>query len=280
MAVERRIMNRPAEKPPVAGAENIAVKPKTVEERVKEIENYAYGIDPIIRTTIAEINGLKSAIASLNEEITKIAGIQSRANTFIEGKFADINETFEAVVTIVKRIDDDYQTLFANEEFEGGEGGEEPEPEVTDDAGEYLSTEPIGEYEEGEEEPLDEDEPEPEPEPEPAPVRQMRPATRPTTKTVVKPDLRQHQRVEPRPAPEPRQMPAQVSKPPQKPVAKPAVKAAAPTQVIYQKKATTRIPLKPETEPRPSPKEMEAVEENITEEKPKGFFGNIFKKKK
>lgn len=276
--VERRIMNRPGEKvggnPAPAGAENITVKPKTVEERLADVEEYARGIDPVIRSIINEIGEIKKTNGIMSEEITKIAGIQSRSNLFIDGKFEEINTTFNAIIAIVKKIDDDYQSLFVSEgEEEPEETPEEPgeEPSGVDDLyenidetgaepeSEYLSTEPMQEY-------VEDPEPEYEPEPDPEPV----------VKPVKSPVNKQPQKQ------------AQVAKPVEKPVPKAPVKSApavmpkpiAPTVRIQQKKVASKAePLAPETQPRapPTKADEEPAEEN---KEGKGFFGNIFKKKK
>jgi len=280
---ERRIMNRPGEKvgapapaaAPAAGAENISVKPKTMEERVQIIEEYAYGIDPVIRAILAEIGEIKNNIAILNEEITKIAGVQARSNSYIDGKFTEINNTFNALATVVKKVDDDYQTLFSEEEGvdpddELLEPEAEPEPEPEYEAEEapeeFMSTEPFEEYEE----------PEPEPEPEPVVKQLPKPAPRP----VVKP--------EPKPVTRPtvqavKQIDQSAIKQAPKPVSKPAPasmpKPPAPVVRVQQKKVASKAsPLPPETEPRAPPTKSE--ESNAGTEEPKGFFGSIFKKKK
>jgi hypothetical protein len=113
--MERRVINKPTQKTPVAGAENITIKPKGIEERLRGTEGYLQQIDPILRTAIDDINGLKAMLATLNEEMTKIAGVQARSNNYIEAKFAEINTTFGAIVGVIKKIDDDYQALFADE---------------------------------------------------------------------------------------------------------------------------------------------------------------------
>jgi hypothetical protein len=113
--MERRVINKPSQKTPVVGAENITVKPKGQEERLRDVEGYLQQTDPILRATVNDINGLKAILATLNEEMTKIAGVQARSNSYIEAKFAEINATFGAIVGVIKKIDDDYQALFADE---------------------------------------------------------------------------------------------------------------------------------------------------------------------
>jgi|WetSurMetagenome_2_1015567.scaffolds.fasta_scaffold05947_4 hypothetical protein len=139
MSSERRIINKHTQKAPIAGAENIMVKPKGMEERMREVEAYLQQIDPILRTAVTDINGIKGMVTSLNEELTKMAGVQARTNNYLDGKLAEINATFGAIVTVVKKIDDDYQALFSEEGEEqvvddGVPGPDQP----ADDSGEYT----------------------------------------------------------------------------------------------------------------------------------------------
>lgn len=278
--VERRIMNRPGEKvggnPAPAGAENITVKPKTVEERLADVEEYARGIDPVIRSIIAEIGEIKKNNAIMSEEITKIAGIQSRSNLFIDGKFEEINTTFNAIIAIVKKIDDDYQSLFVAEGEEGTEEtAEEPSDvedlyEEVDETGaepdsEYLSTEPMEEYVE--------DEPEPEYEPEPEPV--VKQVKKPIANPVSTPVHKQT----------PTTKPVEKSTPKAPVKSSPATmpKPIAPTVRVQRKMASKAEPLAPETQPRAPPVKTTEDDKETPEEEGKegkGFFGNIFKKKK
>lgn len=140
MADMRRVINKPGQKTPVAGAENIMIKPKGTEERLKDIEGYLQQADPILRAAVKDITDIKNLIATLNEDITKVAGIQARSNNYIEGKLAEINATFGAIVSVVKKIDDDYQALFTDE---GGEQQEQPqeEGELEQPPGEYTDDE-------------------------------------------------------------------------------------------------------------------------------------------
>lgn len=134
---DRRIINKPAHKPTVEGAENIMIKPKGMEERMKDVEAYLQQTDPILRTVVSDINLVKGTITSLNDEITKIAGVQSRTNSYLDGKLAEINATFGAIVSVVKKIDDDYQALFTED---SGEQGQEQMEEPIDEQpaeGEY-----------------------------------------------------------------------------------------------------------------------------------------------
>jgi len=155
---DRRIINKPAQKTPVAGAENIMVKPKGMEERMKDVEAYLQQTDPILRTIVTDIAAIKNMVTSLNEEITKIAGVQSRTNSYLDGKLAEINATFGAIVSVVKKIDDDYHALFAEEGEEGQEQMEQGQEQMEEPQEEQPAE---GEYSdedlfEGEDEPVEE----------------------------------------------------------------------------------------------------------------------------
>jgi len=146
MTDNRRVINKPGQKTPVAGAENITIKPKGMEERLKDVEVYLQQADPILRTVVKDIADIKNLIASLNEDITKVAGIQARSNNYIEGKLAEINATFGAIVSVVKKIDDDYHALFTEEGEEQeeqpqeGDESEQPPEEYRDE--DLFDTEP------------------------------------------------------------------------------------------------------------------------------------------
>lgn len=93
--------------------ENITVKVPTIEERIAGIEAYIGSADPYIRS-IVEIQEIKKQLALFNDEITRIAGVQSRANSYLDGKLAQIDQTLEAIVTIVKKHDEDYKELMSD----------------------------------------------------------------------------------------------------------------------------------------------------------------------
>jgi hypothetical protein len=160
MADARRVINKPGQKPSVPGSENIIIKPKGVEERLKDVEGYLQQADPILRTAVKEIADIKNLISTLNEDITKVAGIQARSNNYIEGKLAEINATFGAIVSVVKKIDDDYQALFADE---GGEqepqGYPGPEEELEQPPGEYTDDDLFEDETAAEEPPIEEPKP-------------------------------------------------------------------------------------------------------------------------
>ena len=116
MANERRIVNKPIKKPIEdidVNAENITVKVPTIEERVTAMESYLASADPYIRST-AQIENIKKQIAILNEEITRIAGVQSRANSYLDNKFTQIDGIISDIATIVKKHDDDYKELMSD----------------------------------------------------------------------------------------------------------------------------------------------------------------------
>lgn len=115
---ERRIINKAKEKAPEVdvSTENITIKEPTVptiEERIASIETYLASADPYIRA-IPQIDEIKKQLALFNEEITRIAGVQSRANAYLDGKLSQIDQTIEAIVTIVKKHDDDYKELMSD----------------------------------------------------------------------------------------------------------------------------------------------------------------------
>jgi hypothetical protein len=114
---ERRIINKqPIKRPDVeVNADNITVKVPTAEERIAAIETYIAAADPYIRS-IGELQEIKKQLILFNEEITRIAGVQARANSYIDGKFSQIDETLNAVITIVKKHDDDYSELMSDVE--------------------------------------------------------------------------------------------------------------------------------------------------------------------
>lgn len=135
MSSERRIINKPKEKASEidVSTENITIKePKvpTIEERITSIETYLASADPYIRSVV-QIEELKKQLAMFNEEITRISGVQTRANNYIEGKLGQIDQTLEAIVTIVKKHDDDYKELMSDIEPEDLYD-EEPAPTPTE----------------------------------------------------------------------------------------------------------------------------------------------------
>jgi hypothetical protein len=133
MAERRIINNKVKEKAPEVdvSTENITIKAPvvpTTEERIAAIETYLASADPYIRA-IPQIDEIKKQLALFNEEITRIAGVQSRANAYLDGKLSQIDQTLEAIVTIVKKHDDDYKELMSDIEPEDlYEEAEEPTP--------------------------------------------------------------------------------------------------------------------------------------------------------
>jgi len=111
--VERRIINKMKQPEVDVNTENITVKVPTIEERIAGIEAYIGSADPYIRS-IVEIQEIKKQLALFNDEITRIAGVQSRANSYLDGKLAQIDQTLEAIVTIVKKHDEDYKELMSD----------------------------------------------------------------------------------------------------------------------------------------------------------------------
>lgn len=131
MANERRIINKPKEKPVEdveVSTENITIKVPTAEERITAIETYLASADPYIRST-EQIDWIKKQIILLNEEITRIAGVQARANSFLDNKLSQIDQTLSAIVTIVKKHDDDYKELMTDIDDPLDELTEDPKPE-------------------------------------------------------------------------------------------------------------------------------------------------------
>jgi len=119
---ERRIINKPKEKAPVidVSTENITIKEPvvpTIDERILAVETYLASADPYIRA-IVQIEEIKKQLALFNDEITRISGIQTRANNYLDGKLSQIDQTLEAIVTIVKKHDDDYKELMSDIEPE------------------------------------------------------------------------------------------------------------------------------------------------------------------
>jgi len=127
MANERRVINKPKDKPidVEVSTENITIKVPTAEERITAIETYLTSADPYIRST-EQIDEIKKQIVLLNEEITRIAGVQARANNYLDNKLSQIDETLSAIVTIVKKHDDDYKELMTDID--------DPLDELTEDA--------------------------------------------------------------------------------------------------------------------------------------------------
>ena len=119
MAGERRIIGKAMEKPvEVIGAENITIKPKivlTTEQRLAQVEAYLISADPYIRSA-SEIQELKKQVGALNEEITKLAGVQARTNQYLDGKLMQIDQTFVGIVNIVKKLDEDFKLLTSDDD--------------------------------------------------------------------------------------------------------------------------------------------------------------------
>ena len=111
--VERRIINKTKQPEVDVSTENITVKVPTIEERIAGIESYIGSADPYIRS-IVEIQEIKKQLALFNDEITRIAGVQSRSNSYLDGKLAQIDQALEAIVTIVKKHDEDYKELMSD----------------------------------------------------------------------------------------------------------------------------------------------------------------------
>jgi len=117
MGNDRRIANKAKEPVKVVGAENITKQPElTVEERLSRIEKYIAVADPYIRS-VTEIQSIKQQIVGLNDEITRIAGVQSRANNYIDGKFAYIDQMMNSLAIIVKKNDEDFKSLMSDVEY-------------------------------------------------------------------------------------------------------------------------------------------------------------------
>jgi hypothetical protein len=127
---ERRIVNKMNSKPVDVdvSTENITVKVPTTEERIAAIENYIAAADPYIRS-LGELQEIKRQLVLFNDEITRIAGVQSRANSYIDGKFSQIEETLNNVIMIVKKHDDDYRELMSDVEEPDTLYEEESKPE-------------------------------------------------------------------------------------------------------------------------------------------------------
>lgn len=116
MANERRIVNKPKVEPikdVEVSTENITIKAPTAEDRIASIEAYLASADPYIRSA-AQIEELKKQMVLFNEEITRLAGVQARANNYLDGKLAQIDQTIGSIIVIVKKHDDDYKELMSD----------------------------------------------------------------------------------------------------------------------------------------------------------------------
>lgn len=134
---DRRVANKQKEAPVDVSTENIKIKDQpvqTIEQRVAAIESYIFSMDPYIKAVISNATDMKNRMDSLDAEITRIAGIQARSNSYLDGKLAQIDETFNSLVIIVKKLDDDYKELMSDVEFqdttdETSTEDDKPEPE-------------------------------------------------------------------------------------------------------------------------------------------------------
>jgi hypothetical protein len=125
---DRRVANKPKDIP--VDADNIKIKEQpaqTVEQRIAAIETYIFSIDPYLKATINDIKTLKNRQDALDAEITRIAGIQARGNSYLDGKLAQIDETFKSIVLIVKKLDEDYKELMSDIEYQDAPDTTEPE---------------------------------------------------------------------------------------------------------------------------------------------------------
>lgn len=128
---DRRVMNKSEKK--VTGEENITItdKPKepTIEERIAILENYIVRMDPYIKNTISESTVIKSKIDALDLDLTRVAGIQARSNNYLDGKLAEIDETFKSLVIIIKQLDDQFKELMSDDDMTGLPLEQEEQPE-------------------------------------------------------------------------------------------------------------------------------------------------------
>jgi hypothetical protein len=128
---DRRVVNKPKEAPVDVSTENIKIKEQpvqTIDQRLTAIETYIFSIDPYLKATINDIKTLKSRQDSLDAEITRIAGIQARANSYLDGKLAQIDDTFKSLVLIVKKLDEDYKELMSDVEYQDDSESTNAEP--------------------------------------------------------------------------------------------------------------------------------------------------------
>jgi hypothetical protein len=133
MVNERRIVNKPKPEPIKdvdVNTDNITIKVPSVEERIKDIENYLASADPYIKSTV-QIEDIKKKLILINEEITRIAGVQARANSYLDDKLAQIDETLTAIITIVKKHDEDYKELMSDIDMGDETSSDEPDPDET-----------------------------------------------------------------------------------------------------------------------------------------------------
>jgi peptidoglycan hydrolase CwlO-like protein len=117
----RRVANKPKDTPIDVNTENIKIKEipvQTIEQKVAAIEAYIVGMDPYIKSTISSMTDVKNKIDVLDAEITRIAGVQSRANSYLDNKLNQIDKTFESLVIIVKKLDEDYKDLMSDVEYQ------------------------------------------------------------------------------------------------------------------------------------------------------------------
>jgi len=138
MSSDRRVANKPKEVPATdVSTENIKVKEKSVqttEQKVAAMEAYIIAMDPYIKSAISSTSEIKNRLDTLDAEITRIAGVQSRSNSYLDGKLGQIDETFKSLVLIIKKLDDDYKELMSDVEFqdttdETSTEDDTPEPE-------------------------------------------------------------------------------------------------------------------------------------------------------
>jgi hypothetical protein len=123
--VDRRVVNKPRDtekRPDVQGSENIVAKeqPRTIEDRVASIEKYIHAIDPVVRDCIG-IADFKLQITQLhtqlNDELSRVTGVQVRSNNYIEKKFTEIDQALGAIINAVKELQTNYNDLFSDEDL-------------------------------------------------------------------------------------------------------------------------------------------------------------------
>lgn len=107
-------------KEPEVSAENITIKKpvQTAEQRIQALESYIITMDPYIKGVVSEIPQLRDKLATLDGEITRLAGIQARANSYIDGQLKHIDETFNSLAIIIKKMDDEYKELMSDIDYQ------------------------------------------------------------------------------------------------------------------------------------------------------------------
>lgn len=121
MVFKRKVIGQVTSTPEpksVQGSENITVKSQaapaaaaaaprapTTDEKVAQIENYLNNaVDPALKSVISTIEGLKGQFGSMNEEISKLTGVQIRVSTAIDQKFNEIIAVQNALANKINEI--------------------------------------------------------------------------------------------------------------------------------------------------------------------------------